>query len=61
MGVEALPPPCCVVASPCLNVEVLNSLSRDNIRPSLNQSILAYMVKVRRTGDRGSRQWRRGT
>jgi len=49
------------MGSPCLNVEVLNSLSRDNIRPSLNQSILAYMVKVRRTGDRGSRQWRRGT
>jgi len=50
-----------VVASPCLKVEVLNSFSRDNKRPSLNQSILAYMVTVRRTGDRGSRQWRRGT
>ena len=59
---EALPPPCCVVASPCLKVEVdvFNSENKDNTRLSPYQATLAYMVTVRRTGV-GSRQWRRET
>jgi hypothetical protein len=42
-----------------VEVDVLNSQNKDNIRLSLNQIILPYMVTVRRTGV-GSKQWRRG-